>query len=550
MRFLTLREIPIILGENDNKKHPVPVFGASIARADLVKALFRYGTYDRYYFLLRSPAQLEEAKYRLSFYPDHQRAELILLDDYAKLRHLDQMALLAGQASLQELAHFRRCHGRATWPVTGITMTLSYNGAVVKVMETLLQELYSHDALICISHAGRRVVENMIQHVCDFLYRKFRVSVSYPGQLPVIPLGVDAELFKPREQLKARLRFSIPLDAIVLLYVGRFSTRFKMDLFPLILAFAEWARGKDQIKLILAGDDSESNLAAELKVFATAHGVADKVVLMPNLKAEDKHWLYSAADIFVSLSDNVQETLGISVIEAMAAGLPTIVSDWDGYRDTVQHGITGFRVPTYFADCVEQVGRFAMLRGNHETHELLGQSVAVDLKALVGYLDVLTENAGLRRQMGAQGRERVLRNYDWPVIIRQYEELWNELMMRAQTRHDLQEVEFEHGLNSYNYLKIFQHYPTSIITLDSRVRVTELGRKYLRGGLKIAPLEQNYWPDAEFIGEMIAACEAQQTIKIGALIKEVKNAPAAATEGWFYYITRLIKYGLLELELG
>ena len=47
-----------------------------------------------------------------------------------------------------------------------------------------------------------------------------------------------------------------------------------------------------------------------------------------------------------SLSDNMQETFGLTPIEAMAAGLPSVVSDWDGYRDTVQHREHGFRIPT------------------------------------------------------------------------------------------------------------------------------------------------------------------------------------------------------------
>ena len=54
----------------------------------------------------------------------------------------------------------------------------------------------------------------------------------------------------------------------------------------------------------------------------------------------------SVRDIFCSLSDNIQETFGITPIEAMSAGLPVVVSDWDGYRDTVRDGIDGFRVPT------------------------------------------------------------------------------------------------------------------------------------------------------------------------------------------------------------
>ena len=46
--------------------------------------------------------------------------------------------------------------------------------------------------------------------------------------------------------------------------------------------------------------------------------------------------------MFCSLPDSVEETFGIVPIEAMAAGLPVVVSDWDGYKDTVRDNVDGF----------------------------------------------------------------------------------------------------------------------------------------------------------------------------------------------------------------
>jgi hypothetical protein len=49
--------------------------------------------------------------------------------------------------------------------------------------------------------------------------------------------------------------------------------------------------------------------------------------------------------MFLFPIDNVQETFGLAPIEAMAAGLPVIVSDWDGMKDTVTPDV-GIRIPT------------------------------------------------------------------------------------------------------------------------------------------------------------------------------------------------------------
>ena len=67
-----------------------------------------------------------------------------------------------------------------------------------------------------------------------------------------------------------------------------------------------------------------------------------------SVSKKDKHLLYSGADIFVSPGDNIQETFGLAVAEALAYGLPPVVSDWDGYRDLVTDGETGFLVRSVF----------------------------------------------------------------------------------------------------------------------------------------------------------------------------------------------------------
>src|SRR3712207_4103619 len=59
--------------------------------------------------------------------------------------------------------------------------------------------------------------------------------------------------------------------------------------------------------------------------------------------------IWSAADFFAALVDNIQETFGLAPVEAMAAELPVVATDWDGFRDTVRHGVDGFLVPTLMA---------------------------------------------------------------------------------------------------------------------------------------------------------------------------------------------------------
>ena len=53
-----------------------------------------------------------------------------------------------------------------------------------------------------------------------------------------------------------------------------------------------------------------------------------------------------AQELVVNDKAAVLAGFGLTPLEAMAAGLPCVVSDWDGYRDTVRHGVDGFRIRT------------------------------------------------------------------------------------------------------------------------------------------------------------------------------------------------------------
>jgi hypothetical protein len=131
------------------------------------------------------------------------------------------------------------------------------------------------------------------------------------------------------------------------------------------------------------------------------------------------------------LTDNLQETFGITPVEAMAAGIPCVVSDWDGYRDTVRHGVDGFRVATFqpFSGFAEDLAARHALESDNYDHYcgLTSQLIAVDLGETIDALKTLIENPDLRRKMGEAGRKRAREGFDWSKIIPIYQALWAEL---------------------------------------------------------------------------------------------------------------------------
>jgi hypothetical protein len=140
--------------------------------------------------------------------------------------------------------------------------------------------------------------------------------------------------------------------------------------------------------------------------------------------------IWSAADLFAFLIDNIQETFGLALVEAMAAGLPVVATDWDGLRDTVRHGVDGMLVPTlmappgeglkvalYFAtDAIDYNGYLSSV----------AQRTAVDIGATSDAFRALAADPALRRRMGAAGQARAREVFDWAAVIPQYQTLWRE----------------------------------------------------------------------------------------------------------------------------
>jgi hypothetical protein len=142
--------------------------------------------------------------------------------------------------------------------------------------------------------------------------------------------------------------------------------------------------------------------------------------------------LWAGADIFLSLVDNIQETFGIAPLEAMAAGLPVVASDWDGYRYTMRHGVEAFLVPTLGGPTsglgVSLLQRHLFEAASYQVYAgQVAQHTAVHIGRAAEALAELIAAPELRRRMGAAGRERVRQAFDWRVVAPQVHALAGEL---------------------------------------------------------------------------------------------------------------------------
>ncbi len=346
------------------------------------------------------------------------------------------------------------------------------------------------DAVVCTSRASKAVIERLLDNYADFLGRRGGGGFSVGFQLPVIPLGVDCQRFEDTEKTASvrhsvRHGLGIGDENIVVLFFGRLSFHAKAHPLPMYQALeAAAARSGRRIHLLQTGRFANAGIETAFRDGARQICPSVNAIFLDGRDDAVCRNVWCAADVFTSLSDNIQESFGLTPIEAMAAGLPSVVSDWDGYRDTVRPGVDGFAVPTWMpvagsggdlslaSDALssdEEVDRDY----NHYCG-LVSQCTAVDVGAATEAFTALAENPDLRRKMGDAARLRALETFDWRVVIGQYQSLWRELahirnradesapVIKGRPVHPLRDDPFS----------LFDGYATAVVDVETVVSLS------------------------------------------------------------------------------
>ncbi len=330
----------------------------------------------------------------------------------------------------------RQRFGPATCSLIGITHTMSTRRVMEGLHRLMLEPVEDWDAIICTSRAVHSVVAQQLELEAEFIRKRFGAARVPMPQLPIIPLGIQAGDFRQGATQRAamRKRFGAPDDAVVVMTMGRITSVEKANPVPLFLALEEVAKtaGKP-VHLWMVGWSSRDAETALHKSGAKELAPSVKVTLVDGRDTEVRRHVWGGADIFTLPVDNIQETFGLVPVEAMAAGLPVVMPDWNGFRDTIVHGETGFLIPTRMPDAGQITGERLAERFADGTDDylrflsLVQQQTQLDVRAYAQALGALVTDADLRSEMGQAGQMHVRRNFDWSAVIPQYLDLAQEL---------------------------------------------------------------------------------------------------------------------------
>ena len=267
----------------------------------------------------------------------------------------------------RHLGLFATAHG---WALLGA------RGEVYRRLDLFLLRRFDH--VLTVSHATR---DGLIS------------SGIAPASVSVLHNGIDTEAWSPPGEHAILAGNPLPRSHFpVVGYVGRITP--EKDLQTWLHSAALVVQQFPDARFVLVGDGKDEGLLRELQHLAETLGIA-KQVAFPGYQ-ESPQAFYGNFDLFLLTS--VTEGLSNSLLEAMAMGLPTVVTRVGGNEELVVDGHTGYILP------------------------------AGDVQGIAQAIITLARNEQLRRNMGQAGRRRIEHEFSFAQRLQRIESLYEQLI--------------------------------------------------------------------------------------------------------------------------
>jgi len=281
-------------------------------------------------------------------------------------------------------------------------MIYSFYGAKIANHSALVYTEHSVWEMERISRCWRRIGQHLLRSVDSIVGVSSTVTTQLmrsfetrPSQVKTIFNGVKLDAVEVQGQPPTKESLNIARGERVIGMVANFK-KIKNHLF-LLKAFQELVTDdKQEIKLLLIGQSfsrNEEDAEPEIRRFVSANALEKNILLLGY--REDVPALLGVMDIFCLTS--FREGLPISLLEAMAAGLPVVGTDVDGIRDVIIDGRNGYLI---------QIG---------------------DVPGLKCALNTLLRNESLRTKMGQESQAMAKERFGLEGCIKQYESLFLSL---------------------------------------------------------------------------------------------------------------------------
>jgi glycosyltransferase involved in cell wall biosynthesis len=228
---------------------------------------------------------------------------------------------------------------------------------------------------------------------------EMRLARPYIGDAPgaVVPLGVDLKEFKDLpEPGRFRERFPEIGDRQIVLFLGRINFKKGLDL--LAPAMAQVLKRREDVHLVVAGPDNEG-WGGRVKGWLRDAGVLERATFPGMLLGVEK--LAALRDARLFALPSYSENFGLAVVEAMAGGLPVVISDQVNIWREVEAAGAGLVGPC-------------------------------QPSSLAANLERLLSDADLAEEMGRRGRDLVARKFQWDGVALALQDLYAGIIANSR----------------------------------------------------------------------------------------------------------------------
>lgn len=456
-----------ILGFVHRSMNNVGIYGVDVAENQLLDAIIEYSNWDEVIIWMENPNELLFSNNRVIVRKLSQATVDILEKKVNLIHHVG--------ISSYPLNYLR--YGMSIPIFTSVYPALSYNSQIEEHFFQNQAQSINSDTNIFPSKCSLKVVENIRKE----LNLKPPPTVSDK----VIPIGIDNrvfDVFSLNAKLKNKIKLKIGIDTISFLILTRFSPSDKADILPLLRSIKFNSKvDKKKMHFYLCGGDIYFGAKDYIKYLRSEINeleIDDLLTIIVSNNREQIIEIFKSCDVFISPSDSIQETFGLTPLEAMSSGLPVIVSDWNGYKETIINDHNGFLINTTFFNNSDYWNKYHGYSNHNNQHLIVGQSVIVDTDLIVEKCILLSSNPFLLKKM-AENAIKEAKKYSWKRIINSYNKLWEkELRNKKQTKVPTTELR-----NTHDFWRTFNHYSKFHFSDENIYTITPYGKMIIEGKL-------------------------------------------------------------------
>ena len=234
--------------------------------------------------------------------------------------------------------------------------------------------------------ASKKAVEYLTKFYCDKTvtelivptkktYDLFKKKYEYDRNVHIVPTGIEVDRFYKENNNEKRTQeikeqYGIKKDDFIVLFVGRLAEEKNVKF--LIDNQKELIKHNKKCKLMIIGDGPDIDL---LRKQVRELDIENNVIFTGKIPWEHIHEYYQVPSVFVSASNT--ETQGLTLLEAMAAGVPVVALDDDAFRDVIVDDLNGY----LFKDDKEYVSSIEKLMDDKKMYNKMSRQARINGEA-------------------------------------------------------------------------------------------------------------------------------------------------------------------------